>query len=146
MADDEKWLAEAEDLIRFVEDQFVIWENFAPYNDRHSERHGMNINEWFSPAGLEQYKWYMPIDSSTAYIMRAFLDMYNVKKNPIYLEKAKTLGNSITRMQNAKSGLIPTHWMRKTCIEDGGNLWINCLISTAAEMMHLADIVEAEEK
>ena len=146
LADDEKWVAEAEDLIRFVEDQFVIWENFAPYNDRYSERHGMDINEWFSPAGLEQYKWYMPIDSSTACIMRAFLDMYNVKKNPIYLEKAKTLGNSITRMQNAKSGLIPTHWMRKTCIEDGGNLWINCLISTAAEMMHLADIVEAEEK
>lgn len=29
-ADDEKWVAEAEDMLRYVEDQFVIWKNFAP--------------------------------------------------------------------------------------------------------------------
>ncbi len=145
-ADDEKWMSEAEDMLRFVEDQFVIWENFAPYNDRCSIRHGADISEWFSPAGLEQYKWYMPIDSSTACIVKAFLDMYSVKKDPLLLAKAKVLGDSITRMQNPKNGLIPTHWMRKTCIEDGGNLWVNCLIVTASCMMYLADVTEAEEK
>lgn len=141
-SDDEKWVSEAEDMMRYIEDQFVVWKNFAPWNSRHSERHGVNINEWFSPAGLEQYEWYMPIDSSTASIMTAFLDMYSLKKNPLLLAKARVLGDSITRMQNSENGLIPTHWMRKSCIEDGGNLWVNCLIATADAMLYLAEVTE----
>ncbi len=143
-ADDEKLMAEAEDLMRFVEDQFVVWGNFAPWNHVDSPRHGNDISQWFSPAGLEQYKWYVPIDSSTATIIEAFLDLYSVKKDPLLLAKACVLGDSITRMQNPETGLIPTHWMRSSCIEDGGNLWINCMIRTAMSMMYLADVTEGK--
>lgn len=144
MYDDEKMVAEAEDMMRFVEDQFVVWGNFSPFNHVCSPRHGDNIAEWFTPAGLEQYRWYVPIDSSTSRIMEAFAKLYTLNKSPLLLAKAKVLGDMITRMQNPESGLIPTHWMRKTCIEDGGNLWINCMIAVAENMMYLADVVGEE--
>ena len=60
----------------------------------------------------------------------------------VLLAKACTLGDMITRMQNPETGMIPTHWMRSTCIEDGGNLWINCLIYTAESMFKIAKITE----
>jgi hypothetical protein len=84
----------------------------------------------------------MPIDHSTAYIMEAFLEMYLAKKDERLLEKACTLADMITRMQNEETGLIPTQWMRNTCIEDGGDLWINCMIATAEKMLFMAEIVE----
>ena len=136
-------MEEAEDILRFVEDQFVIWKNFAPWNHKESGKHGTDISQWFSPAGLEQYQWLMPIDASTSHIMMGFLAMYEVKKDPLLLAKACTLADMLTRMQNPKTGMIPTHWMRSTCIEDGGNFWINCLIATAARMMEIAQITEA---
>lgn len=135
-------ILEAEDLMRFVEDQFVVWKNFAPWNHKSSPKHGTDITQWFSPAGLEQYGWAMPIDASTSDIMSAFLDMYKVKNDPLLLAKACTLGDMITRMQNPENGLIPTHWMRNTCISDGGNLWINCMIKTASSMLDIAEITE----
>ena len=141
-SDNLEMMLEAEDLLRFAEDQFVVWGNFAPWNEKLSPKHGENIDEFFSPAALEQYGWMFPIDASTARIMRAFLDMYKVKKKPVLLEKAKVLADMITRMQNEKTGLIPTHWMRKTCIEDGGNLWINCMLTTAKSMKYIADFTE----
>ena len=139
-SDDEKMVEEAEDLMRFVEDQFVVWGNFAPFNHHTNPKQGADITQWFSPAGLEQYGWYMPIDSSTSRIMETFLDMYSLKKDPLLLSKACVLGDAITRMQNSKTGLIPTHWMSSTCIEDGGSLWINCMIETAKSMMLLSEV------
>ena len=136
-------LAEAEDLMRFIEDQFVVWGNFAPWNYRMDlvKLRG-EISEWTSPAGLEQYRWAMPIDSSTASIISAFLALYAANGNPVLLEKACVLGDAITRMQNSKNGLIPTHWMDKNCRENGGNFWINCMIHTADVMFILAETAE----
>lgn len=145
MRNDAEAMSEAEDLLRFIEDQFVIWGNFAPWNHKTSPKHGTDISQWYSPAGLEQYHWHMPIDASTSIIMEAFLKMYLVKKEPLLLEKACVLGDMITRMQNPRTGLIPTHWMRKTCIEDGGNLWINCMLATADRMFLISKITESKE-
>jgi hypothetical protein len=128
-------VAEADSLMRYVEDQFVVWGEHAPWNN-----HLDNGKVWYSPAGLEQYNWYVPIDGSTAAIMRTFLDLYSVKKDPIMLEKAKALGDSITRMQDPVSGVIPTHWLKKDCTENPENFWINCHISTAFGMMYLAKV------
>lgn len=135
-------MAEAEDLLRFVEDQFVVWGRPAPWNRHPNNKNGNDISQWYYPAGLEQYNWYMPIDSSTAAIMQVFLRMYQVTGRPLLLAKARALGDMITRMQNPRTGLIPTHWMRRTCIEDGGNLWINCLFMTANTMFELAEATE----
>ena len=73
--------------------------------------------------------------------MRAFLDIYGATKNELYLEKARALGDVITRMQDSEKGVIPTHWMSKECTKELFNFWINCHIGTAFQMLHLAKIM-----
>lgn len=136
-SDDPESVEVARELIRFIEDQFVIWGKFAPWNkDYNPEK-----DYWYSPAGVEQYYWYVPIDASTSKIMKAFVDVYEMTKEPLLLEKACALGDMITRMQEKESGLIPTHWMKKDCIENVENYWINCQIATADYMLTIAKTV-----
>ena len=87
----------AKTLMNFIEDQFVVWGEFDP---RIKKRFGNIDDKWYSPAGLEQYEWYVPIDSSTAKIMNSFRKMYIATGDKLYLEKAIALGNMITKMQN----------------------------------------------
>jgi hypothetical protein len=135
-SDDKKAVEDAKELLRFVEDQFVVWGEFAPWG------YNPEKDVWFSPAGLEQYLWYVPIDGSTARIMNAFLDVYSITKDPLLLEKACALGDSITRMQNKKTGVIPTHWTKKDCNENLENFWINCLIGAANGLTRLAEMFD----
>lgn len=91
---------------------------------------------------MEQYNWYVPIDASTTHIMGAFLRLYKATGNPLLLAKACTLADSVTNMQNPKTGMIPTHWTKKTAIEDGCDLWLNCVIGTAGWMLEIANETE----
>ena len=136
MRDNASMMEEAKALMRFVEDQFVVWEKHAPWSTYLPEG-----GFWHAPAGLEQYQWYVPIDGSTAAIMRAFLDLYEATKHPLLLEKACALGDSITRLQNPDCGVYPTHWQSKNCMYELYNFWINCHIGTAEQMLHLAEVM-----
>ena len=136
LSDDPKALEDGKELMRFVEDQFVVWGEYAPWNPYLND-----YSYWYSPAGVEQYYWYVPIDGSTSKIMNTFLDVYSVTNDPLLLEKACALGDMITRMQNKETGVIPTHWMKKDCAENLHNFWINCHIGTAANIMRLAEIM-----
>ena len=136
--DDEKMVAEAVELMRFVEDQFVVWGKYPRWDQN------ADFMPHYTPAGLEQYFCYAPIDSSTTTIMNAFVDMYLLRKDRLYLEKAMALGDSVTRVQNSENGMIPTFWVGDNCSEGYRNFWINCQIHTAFYMMRLADITEAE--
>lgn len=135
-ADEPDTVDKVRELMRFIEDQFVVWGEFAPWSDHHYD---MN-EKWISPSGLEQYHWYVPIDSSTADIMLDFLNVYKLTGDELVLEKAKALGDSITRMQVEESGVFPTHWMWNDCKESLRNFWFNCHIFTAFAMMELAKI------
>lgn len=55
----------AEELIRFGEDQFVIWEQPFP---NETER----TDNWITPCALEQYVYYAPIDASAARFIESF--------------------------------------------------------------------------
>lgn len=134
LSDDEEMVEEAKEIMRFVEDQFVAWGEYAPWSKQYSNTAG----KWFSPAGMEQYYWYVPIDSSTTTIMKAFLMLYSVTKDDLLLEKACALGDSVTRMQNTETGVIPTHWIKEDCMDNLENFWINCHIGSAFNMMLLA--------
>ena len=139
MSDDEKMVAEAIDMMRFIEDQFVVWGEYPkwnPYSDKKEILH--------SPAGLEQYFCYCPIDSSTTYIVNGFLNMYMLTKERLYLEKAMALADNVTRMQDKNTGMFPTFFIGENCAEGYRNFWINCHIYTASVMMRLAEITEAE--
>ncbi|MBE7037035.1 MAG: hypothetical protein E7403_07055 [Ruminococcaceae bacterium] len=133
LADDTEMLEEAIVLMRYIEDQFVVWGDFAPWSpDKKPDE------KWYSPAALEQYYWYVPIDGSTARVIQCFLKLYSVTGNELYLEKARALGDSITRMQNKETGVIPTHWITTNCSTELRNFWINCHIGSSFIMFELA--------
>ena len=137
-SDDQRMVAEAVDLIRFVEDQFVVWGEHPEWNKNWAS------NIWHYPAGLEQYFCYAPIDSSTTTIMLAFMNMYKLTNNRLYIEKAMTLADMITRVQDKETGIIPTFFMGENCAYGYENFWINCLLYTANGMMVLAEFLEKE--
>ena len=130
-ADDPEMMENAKELMRFIEDQFVVWGEFAPWVKA-------LCPEVKSPAGLEQYLCYWPIDASTSKIMSAFLDMYRATNDSLYFEKAAALGDMITRMQDPTNGVIPTFWTTKENIEDLENFWINCHIASAFRLYELS--------
>ena len=64
--------------------------------------------------------------------------------NPLYLEKARTLGDSMTNIQH-DNGCIPTHWVNVKADPKGyrgyekpGDEWVNCLIASARALANLA--------
>ena len=83
---------------------------------------------------LEQYRCYLPVDASSAKMIRYFLMLYGLEKNPLDLAKARALGDAVTRIQCA-DGRIPT-WMdpARPPSED----WINCMFATANALKELA--------
>ena len=133
---EEGMLEKAKTLMNFIEDQFVVWGEFDP---RVKKRFGGLNERWYSPAGLEQYEWYVPIDGSTTKIMNSFRKMYIATKDRLYLEKALTLGDMITKMQNKQTGAIPTHWMKADCTENLENFWINCHMASALWLYELSE-------
>ena len=135
-ADDPEKVRAGEELMRFVEDQFVVWSDFAPWTEHFRE--GVT---WYSPAGLEQYLWYVPIDGSTGAIMRAFISAYKLTGDELMKEKALALGDSITRVQDSDTGMILTHWMSNDWANTIEHFWINCHLGTAAAMVELAEFM-----
>ena len=135
--DDQDMVEIAKDLMRFVEDQFVVWRDMPAWlENEDGVRH--------TPSGLEQYLCYAPIDSSTATIMQGFMNMYRLTRDRLYLEKAMALADAITRMQDADTGLIPTFFIGENGAYGRFNYWINCQIVTTNILRELAELTEAE--
>lgn len=128
----------AEDLVRFAEDQFVIWGKAAPWDKMH-----FDTSIWITPCGTEQYNWNVPIDASTTDFVNTFLSVFRATGNPLYLEKAKALANSVTRVQ-LPDGMIPTHWMNDAYMH-GKDFWVNCLFYSAGIMSEFARFTEKAE-
>ena len=143
----------ARDVARFCEDQFVCWERpfdggrrFKVEHFRRADdqlnggrwTHYVQFANWHVPCGLEQYHYYVPIDSATAKIIDLWLALYRVEGNYLDLQKARALGDSIIAMMKP-SGRLPTSWQT----EDGGNPaydWPNCMYYTAGTLARLAEL------
>ena len=135
-ADDPASLETAKELMRFAEDQFVVWKNPAPWP--HPTPDGSTPYDpsiWHTPAGLEQYGWYVPIDASTASIARGFLTLYEAGCGELYLAKAMALADQLTLMQGP-DGRIETHWMNT----DGArkNFWFNCMFESCRVLSEIS--------
>ena len=138
LSNDPEMVSEAVELMRFVEDQFVVWGKFP-------ERSNMpKFERYYTPCGMEQYYCYWPIDSSTATVLNTFVEMYRLKNDRLYLEKALALADTITRVQVEETGMIPTFWMGENCWEGHRNFWINCQIHSAFSLMQLAELTVTE--
>jgi len=134
----------AKELMRFTEDQFVIWNR--PYPWPHATPDGgkpYDTSLWHTPCALEQYGWYVPIDDSAASVALGFLAMYKAGAGEIYLAKARALMDQITIMQH-ENGQIPTHWMNTEDAEK--NFWFNCMFFSCRVLEITAEYEHIEFK
>ena len=112
-------------ILRFCEKRFVCWER--------PENHP----NWDAPSVLEQYDCFVPIDASAAKMIRAYLALWRATGEPELLAKARTLGDTITRVQTPE-GRIPTFWTHDT-LGDPLYDWLNCMGSSAGALLELDD-------
>ncbi len=135
--DEPEYVARAKELMRFAEDQFVVWNRISPWLygvPGRIESDGFRP-EMHTPAALEQYRCYWPIDASLDHIAQGFLALYEAGCGDLYLAKAKVMADQITRVQY-ENGQIPTFWV------DGpefiSNFWFNCMFASCRLLMDVS--------
>jgi maltose/maltodextrin transport system substrate-binding protein len=122
-------LEEAEELIRFAEDQFVIWGNPNPINSW-----GIKGDSWLTPCVLEQYNFYTPVNASSGNMIEVFRKLHERTGNILFLVKAIELANNIVEVQNSETGHYPTYLVDHLLDQEG---WINCMVYTAKQIRYL---------
>jgi hypothetical protein len=97
-ANDSSYVSTAEQLNRFTEDQFVVWQEGDP-----------SIADW-CPAHtvLEQYSCYRPMECHTGHWLISLLALHRATGNQTYLDKAIAAGNAIVRGQDPRTGAYST--------------------------------------
>ena len=165
---DSQRMAQVRELLRWVEDQFVCWRKPCRA-DNHgilSEAcHGFNpvwcsiedacgapgtrfFGNWVDvPGVMEKYRWSIMVNGVVGLAMRAYLEYYRISHDELALAKAKTLGDSIVRVQAmGPDGEIATHWDVRDVAKGVGCLqnWTNCGVSAVLHLEELAREVELE--
>lgn len=139
-----EYIERAEELLRFAEDQFVVWDPADPVlrypwfrqNSRWNGTTREGGFDWFVPCALEQYKFYTPIARSSQLMILAYLKAFECTGKPIYHAKAVALANALTVAQAYHGGgEIPTH-LRKNLPEEN---WINNGVYPAITLIEYAD-------
>lgn len=146
-------IAQAEELMAFVEDQFIHWR--PPYEgNRHLEDQGVDdgswawwcrpYSRWMSPCAVEQYICCVPVDASAAKCINALLAVWWMTGKNVYLAKARALGDAQTRMIE-KDGFINTWSIRNVeRNDDRYHTWDNCTVETMTALSRLAKAVDGE--
>lgn len=124
----------AVELVRFAEDQFVIWENPLPIiiENRKNKDSGWNSANWITPSVQEQYGFFMPVNRTAAIMIETYWAAYEATRQEIYLAKAKSIANSITLVQKEHDGDYPTMFTKYKM-----NFWLNNAIYPARTMIKL---------
>lgn len=142
--DDASYLPLAEELMRYAEDQFVIWEKPAPRrqiaSNREERQPGAQGANWITPSAQEQYTFWMPVGRTAAVMMETWRVAYEATGNPVYLAKAKSLANTFTVVQQVHNGIYPTFFTRFQM-----NFWLNSVVYPARFMMILDDSLKAKK-
>ena len=133
---DAKRLAQAREIVRYAEDQFVMWRQPC-----RADRAGFKrvqkypYETWMTPVALEQYDCYYPIDGSVSKLIRTWLAMWEAERKPLDLAKARALGDATVNMQEP-SGRVRTYWVPEPgdgtpigaiASQPAGGDWLGCL-------------------
>ena len=131
-------IAQAREILRFSEDQFVIWE--VPDTAAWRRYFGKDLwkYNYRLPGVIEQYHYRELVDASAAKMIRTYLALYRATGNPLDLAKARTLGDSCVRMQR-ENGRIPTLWNTLDA-EDIQQDWVNCTLATLRALQELNEL------
>jgi maltose/maltodextrin transport system substrate-binding protein len=126
----------AEELVRFAEDQFVIWEKPLPIivgnKPKKDVPSGWNSKYWITPSVQEQYGFFMPVNRTAAIMIETYWAAYTATKKEIYLAKAQSIANAITLVQKEHDGDYPTMFTKFKM-----NFWLNSVVYPAKTMMKL---------
>ena len=135
-------IAQAEELLRFAEDQFVVW---SPVKDPDSWTKFVHPvrkrapETWLSPTVLEQFICYEPVARSSAILINVYIKAHQVTKKQQYLQKASGLANGLLAGQRyiaetyGSPAEIPT-WVKKIKPSN----WMNNSYYASEAMMNLA--------
>jgi len=128
----------AEEILRFAEDQFVVWEN-PPQRASSSSTTRKSIEQldpkhWITPSSTEQYAMFEPISGSSAAMITAYVHAHRATHQPLYLAKAKALADALTIAQQKNNGRYPTRM-----IEQDLQYWLNSTVNTARSMQLLVE-------
>lgn len=126
---DQEMLQLAEELVRFSEDQFVIWEQPRPGKGRNP---ASNTENWITPSVQEQYVFWTPVSRSAGIMIETYRYAYEATKDEIYLAKAKSIANALTLVQEAHNGEYPSFF---STLET--NEWLNGTVYPAEILMRL---------
>ena len=132
----------AEELLRFVEDQFVVWNHSDAVTRTNWFRDGMKWNgnrtdgrvgkDWLLPSVVEQYAFYTPIAWATSNVLRTYCAGYEATGNEVYRDKARALSMALVEAQAFhRSGEIPTH-LREVLPEQN---WLNNSVYSAQTLV-----------
>jgi maltose/maltodextrin transport system substrate-binding protein len=135
---DAQKIALAEEILRFAEDQFVIWDHPPDLKTRNEK---LKPENWFTPCSAEQYAMFEPISGSSAFMIVAYVRAYEATGKKINLDKADALANALTRAQEHHHGRYPTRMIKEDL-----SYWINSTINTARAMNLLADCHERRQQ
>lgn len=127
------YISLALELIAFCEDQFVVWEKPGIYDNW-----GNASDRWHTPAVLEQYMCYVPIDASAVQMINTFMLAYDKTHSAIYREKARALANSVVNTQ-LDNGMIPTFW-----VPGFTEFWNNCMVSSLSMLETMSNDMDNE--
>ncbi|MCM4155753.1 hypothetical protein DHD80_07020 [Gramella sp. AN32] len=129
-AENKESLQLAENLIRFAEDQFVIWERPKPITDS-EHRPGYYPQNWITPSVQEQYAFWRPISRAAGIMIDTYWEAYKVTGKDIYLAKAKSIANTFTVVQQYHDGNFVTHFTKYKM-----NFWLNNAVYPAKVLMN----------
>ncbi|MGV3503434.1 MAG: hypothetical protein ACO1O1_06975 [Adhaeribacter sp.] len=120
----------AEELVRFSEDQFVIWEKpeDVQVGQPNPARKGAN---WITPSVQEQYVYWMPVGRAAGIMIDTYWEAYKATKNDMYLAKAKSIANAFTVVQQVHGGDYPTYFTKYPL-----DNWLNSSVYPAKVMMN----------
>ncbi|MDH3253163.1 MAG: hypothetical protein OEM41_10255, partial [Ignavibacteria bacterium] len=142
-------VAPAEELLRFAEDQFVVWDSTDPAWRERWFREGAawehntpsGGKDWFLPCVMEQYVFFTPIASSSGLMITGYLSAYRETRKPLYHAKAVALANTLTRAQKFHGGgEIPTYLREH--LPDWN--WINVSVWSALTLITHAEELREE--
>lgn len=134
----------ARDLLRFAEDQFVMWAQpptATPTNQNPDGEAGAKSKRWMLPCVAEQYRCYAPVCASSAKLIRTYLAAYRATGDRLHLEKAQALAGTLTRTQSNKKapGRYQT-WL----MQNPGPMWFNCELAAIWAMDELGKCIEVK--
>ena len=145
-------LAQVREILRFAEDQFVMWRTPCRPDGTGPWAPGYQFISWRTPAALEQYSCYSPIDASAAKLIKTYLALYRAEGKPLDLAKARALGASMVNNQD-DNGRIRTYWIPEAGDDDplagavrlplGGD-WFNCMCADAEALGLLVGVGNRE--